>query len=190
MLNLGCGPTIIYVLGSLYFIFVLCYFKYSTRHCAYCASLVQHSKECNKWCLYYYKWLTFRINNVTSKEHIDMCMEIRKLTLRTVTTSNEDYFVYRLHCSLQTSNGSENGSDILTRFSDWNYYILYNPQTYNSLKEMQWRRKRRIMYVIGSAHHALLIRHYRESCFRTLSVTISLPCTRALTCPSFAVMWE
>ncbi|PSN46728.1 hypothetical protein C0J52_00887 [Blattella germanica] len=28
--------------------------------------------------------------------------------------------------------------------------------------EMQWRRKRRILYVIGSAHHALLVKQYRE----------------------------
>ncbi|XP_021922932.1 uncharacterized protein LOC110831348 isoform X2 [Zootermopsis nevadensis] len=27
---------------------------------------------------------------------------------------------------------------------------------------MQWRRKRRVLYVIGSAHHALLIKQYRE----------------------------
>lgn len=28
---------------------------------------------------------------------------------------------------------------------------------------MQWRRKRRVLYVIGSAHHALMIKQYRLS---------------------------
>ena len=53
---------------------------------------------------------------------------------------------------------------------------------------MQWRRKRRILYVIGSAHHALLIRHYRESRSDLCRCDVELTVFKTFHCYSKSVL--